>query len=858
VPNVGDLTVRVGGDFSDLQKSSEKTLKQIADTIAEVTGAFGAITAATVKYTAVLSTSGQAAEGFANTYRAVRLALSPTPFTVATIAVGILTEETIKLTNARAKLIEQQSLIAATSGMGFNQIAAIGSVAGMSGSSAAAVQSLSKTSGLDASELGKVAAAWAAMEDPVKRAASAVRLFGENKAAEALRELTPEFAAAAEAADSYGTTLNEVSRNQIFTFRQDMLALKRAVTEMPPVFKVMAEEVKTRTEEMLAGAWAGLKAFLAGLDDAIAKATHLRGALVPTKTLSSEALQGAQRMPAGGVEQNTLIAERLYAESKAAADRQAATLEGRKTALEAIVKRSDEALKALNDDAARRQANPNATGLLTAQQRFDTSRSLDPTAAARLEAVKKEIKDLAEAEENAKKAREKETADLRKADEDDLNMLKENQQLTIQATINYWKARLKLEKDNADRVHEIQGTLANLYQERQREFDRLAERNVAATKKQAQEAEKVQSFLAEMAAEADANIQKITDDMAALQKRIDTARAVRTEQSSEHAVAMQRLAVEREYALLIAKTAQTEIAFAQQMISLDRQELDAKIRLLEAERAGETDPAKKLEIENQIAQVKNAAGEREFGIQTRIRQIQQENTVLGRIQIGLWSTFQHAFDRLAQGLASAITQARSFGQVMRGVLKSIEQEIIQVLIGAGLDKLRRMLEPIVAGWLHIKSATTGAAAAQIAANAAVTASATAAAVAQKALASALDMSLVAGAAAVAGAEAAASAAWGGPAAALAAGMAMYATVLGTFLPAATFEEGGLVPQTMVALVHKGEWVTPAAQVAQGAVGPRGAGSANVTIHVHEANNPRKTLSLLTQHLKLVGGPVMAR
>ncbi len=46
-------------------------------------------------------------ENLLNTYRAGRLLLSPTIFTATSVAIGVVVTETLRLANARAKLIEQ-------------------------------------------------------------------------------------------------------------------------------------------------------------------------------------------------------------------------------------------------------------------------------------------------------------------------------------------------------------------------------------------------------------------------------------------------------------------------------------------------------------------------------------------------------------------------------------------------------------------------------------------------------------------------------------------------------------------------------------------------------------------------------
>lgn len=79
-------------------------------TFTEVAASIALATKATTLYSV-------ASENLLNTYRAARLLISPTLFTATTLAIGFAAEETIRLTNARAKLIQQDSLLAARSGV---------------------------------------------------------------------------------------------------------------------------------------------------------------------------------------------------------------------------------------------------------------------------------------------------------------------------------------------------------------------------------------------------------------------------------------------------------------------------------------------------------------------------------------------------------------------------------------------------------------------------------------------------------------------------------------------------------------------------------------------------------------------
>jgi len=350
-------------------------------------------TAAIARYSSTAIAGASSTDTLVNSYRGVRLALSPTPFTVATVAIGFLTEETIRLTNARARLIEQQSLISATTGLSVGAIQRIDATANLSGGSAANLRSLysslsaridnqqsSVRSGLNtlgiSSSLGrqgesvdpallqKIAEGFTSIEDPVKRAAAAVQLFGDDKAGEALRELGFSFVDASNAANKYGVTLDSLSRNQIFTARQDFLRLKDSLTDFSDIkgwwngVETGAEIVAAATEDM---AKRGAKA----LDDFIGRTTGLRGALAPLLTLPSTDLGSRQLSIRQG-----LVADDLFAQAQGTRVRQGETLEGQRSAQSDAQARADSAYSQLAKDAEKRRLDPHDPSLLGGDARF--------------------------------------------------------------------------------------------------------------------------------------------------------------------------------------------------------------------------------------------------------------------------------------------------------------------------------------------------------------------------------------------------------------------------------------------------------------------------------------------------------
>ena len=73
----------------------------------KISGTVGVATAALIEHQGAAST-------VLNAYRAIRLALSPTIFTGATLGLGLAAEQVLKLVYARGRLIDQQAEFAAT------------------------------------------------------------------------------------------------------------------------------------------------------------------------------------------------------------------------------------------------------------------------------------------------------------------------------------------------------------------------------------------------------------------------------------------------------------------------------------------------------------------------------------------------------------------------------------------------------------------------------------------------------------------------------------------------------------------------------------------------------------------------
>jgi hypothetical protein len=472
----------------------------------------------------------------------------------------------------------------------------------------------------------------------------------------------------------------------------------------------------------------------------------------------------------------------------------------------------------------------------------------------------------------------RQAAEQKQSDELELAQMKSQHAVSVGDLIKFWRDKLAIEGDGAQRSREIQITLGNLYQEQDKVIQKIQERGIKIQEEQAKRAEKQQAFLSEMAVEGEVLAIKIGADIVKINAQIAVAQARTGSQEKENVLAQQRLQIEREYGLLIAKTAQSQIDYAKQLAASDKAEMDEKINLLETERRLSITEKERGDIDDKLVKARGQAAQKEIADQTKIDILIQQSSALGRIQIGIWNAFTQVWGQLSQGIASAIVGAQKFGQVFKSIAQSIGSEILRTIIGVALKPLEDHLSVIVAKWLGLKAITSAAAKAQIAEDAAVIAAKTAgiasatsaqigantlilndtigtyAAIA--AVASATDVDEVAGDAAVGGAAAFASTAAIpiiGPALAPAAGAAAYAAILGTYGPLAAFEKGGLVPETMMALVHKGEWVTPAAQVAQGITGPRSGGGGGNTYVTINSYSIAETARAMAKYMKSAGG-----
>ncbi len=182
----------IASDLGSAAIDAGKGIVHIAEAVAAVSAATIVAAKAMATFGSETATAGGAADTLVDSYRALRLALSPTVFTAASIGVGVLIEETVRAAVATEALIEKQALLAASTNRTFTEINTLANAEKQLGTASGDLTSLFadlSNTGTDVQQrsgvgsLGDIVAIvdqFKELTDPVERAALAVKLFGDN------------------------------------------------------------------------------------------------------------------------------------------------------------------------------------------------------------------------------------------------------------------------------------------------------------------------------------------------------------------------------------------------------------------------------------------------------------------------------------------------------------------------------------------------------------------------------------------------------------------------------------------------------------------------------------------------------
>jgi len=781
---IGSAGREAGSQVSNGMDHASGSVRKLAEIASEgavvITAAHGALTAAAARYGVTVATSSSATEGLINSLRALRLAASAAlpekfgsvGFAAEGIAIGILTEETLRLINARGKLIEQQALISATTGVSMSGVERIHEVASLGGSDESTLQGLIAASGkrtgtasfndglsalgvsgpeADAMAwpdfLARVAEGFDSIENPAKRAALAVQLFGSERAAAALQQLTPAFATANAAANKFGLRLDEISRTQIFTFHQDVGRLKAVFTDWPEL-GAFTEKVKQEMEQVGAAIYAGARAGVKALSELKERLRSDIG-IDSLRELSHGDVIHADR---GRDTHQGQVADDLFAQAQGAAARQAQTLAGRQTAQRAAQERADAAYRMLTDDQAKRQANRADPSLLSDDQRF--SLATQQQSSAQLAAsIGLEVKALQDADATQKDSasaakvnienRIAANAELARSFEQSAESQVRLARITAQAEIDAMHdpharavamadadvetARQRLERLKPIYESELQARLALIQKRADLEGTATARENAKgeSAAAQTQEASKVGSLSGtlddsrvmagnaritasrEYSAELDAAVMRGFDGLDRLWNEAQSRSAKYFEElgkaqtraneiadegagaTGELQVIMQKLQLQREYEQQIGHTGEQQIAYLNKIITLEQtaraKDIAGKQKAL-AEAQGSDDPV----------QIEKAAN-----LQREIDRLRQElanagvegQSKMDRLKRGLSledTVSEHAQQvpgALGGALAGGIMDGKGIGRDIRDSLKGVGKEMLSDVLTKSFEQL---------------------------------------------------------------------------------------------------------------------------------------------------------------------------
>jgi hypothetical protein len=669
-----------------LESASASTMRAIG----EFSAAVGVSTAVLARYVMTTGTSAAATEQLVTSLREARLAwagyqsavagsLSPLLFASATVSASILLEQTTKLVNARAKLIEQQSLFSALTATPFQSVDQLDLISRISGANPTAIRSLftglqsewaNNQSGVQASLdrmglsvnvgnpeiLGRIAEGLHAIEDPAKRAEEAVQLFGAQ-AGEALQILDGRFATSADSVRKYGIVLDETARTQIHGFRQDLLDFKNQLIDFSEQ-RTWWQTIKTGSEEIAASLEQMSKRGLDAIDRFVTVYTmgFIPGEGPADRYKPTPPSVTQQNRNRDAVAQ-TLIAQDYTAEAEAAKQRRDQTLEGQRAIRDAAESRRDDLLNRLKTDEAKRQNNPNDPTLMAPNERFSVAlqqKSAEDMAAAvgrhvqAMEEADQAAKDAAKAADAALKSIEGYERSIREqgltpvgrvyARRDDLGF-SPGSAFGNRASVAADSEAKRILDEEQQRIDKQNATL---YAPRPFQSAAPGEKGISLGLDLSGDIDKVNKQIDEAMKTWAGNIEARLKNTAIPLQQVALAGRERDEQSALGQNAENRLRLQAQYDQQRVHSFQEEVAYQKQISALEAADLQIKLQAAQQKEADAgQDVVKQARAALEVDRARLAIQEQQLKVLVQQAQLQAQNPFAGGSLKSGWDQFIH-------------------------------------------------------------------------------------------------------------------------------------------------------------------------------------------------------------------------
>lgn len=304
---------------------SAATVKASEATLATV-GAFKILSTYFSEYATATTGATGITEQFVASLRAARIAASavfPELFgglalAGTTVGLGIAVEETTRLINARARLIEQQAFISASTGVPFRGVEYAQNFSYVTNAPAVEAAAFSLQSRLNNQEtsasvhaalsrlnvspsvqggaypdtIRQIIEGFDSIEDPVERARTAIQLFGKDTAEKILPSLDSALADSARSFDEWSFSISDASRDKILTFKRDMDFLGGSLFNIAQYFREASLQARQFVSVVGADVYQRLRDLASG---GLEFGVPIKDVVDSTKTPNEKAQEEAER-----------------------------------------------------------------------------------------------------------------------------------------------------------------------------------------------------------------------------------------------------------------------------------------------------------------------------------------------------------------------------------------------------------------------------------------------------------------------------------------------------------------------------------------------------------------------------------